>query len=284
MVGIADLFSGTSFAQNLVRTNAAVSRPNFELQFNIMQNTIIDRLNDKIAEITADDGLQNDKIDVFLLNSAKKLNSFQQGIEKFIFENTGNANGVSSISERLDQLDAALDAGDTDAFNTALGKVNETTGLLTVTDGSTVGIYSNDGIQKLRNSGVVRFDNGGTTTKATSLSDFADTAAARTAVSNARTETSNVIMGLILKAEGAEVVRKNTSTRLDSTLLQIEVARIADEADKATEIAKLREEYGQLLNAISLAFESSQTLTEQLGAKLFEPPELQSGSVINLFI
>ena len=177
MVGISDLFSGASFAQNLVRTNAAVSRPNFELQFNILQNTIIDRLNEKIAEVTADDGLQNDKIDVFLLQSAKKLTSFQQGIEKFIFENTGNANGVSSISERLDQLDAALDAGDTDAFNTALGKVNETTGLLTVTDGSTVGIFSNDGIQKLRNSGVVRFDNGGTTTKATSLSDFADTAA-----------------------------------------------------------------------------------------------------------
>jgi hypothetical protein len=284
MVGISDLFSGASFAQNLVRTNAAVSRPNFELQFNILQNTIIDRLNEKIAEVTADDGLQNDKIDVFLLQSAKKLTSFQQGIEKFIFENTGNANGVSSISERLDQLDAALDAGDTDAFNTALGKVNETTGLLTVTDGSTVGIFSNDGIQKLRNSGVVRFDNGGTTTKATSLSDFADTAAARTAVANARTETANVITALVLKAEGAEVVRKNTSTRLDSTLLQIEAARIADEADKATEIAKLREEYGQLLNAISLAFESSQTLTEQLGAKLFEPPELQSGSVINLFI
>jgi len=283
MVGVTDLLAGGSVAQGLYRTSNLAGRPAFELQFNVLQNTIIDRLNQKIDEVSADDGLLNAKVDVFLANSAKKLTAVQQGIETFIFENARNINGISAIAEHLDNLDLALDEGDTAAFDSSLEKLNNTTGYLKITDGTSVGIYTSDGIQKLRNSGVVRYDNAGTDTKATQYADFADATAARSAVAAARTEIGNIAEALILKSEGAEVVRQKTAQNLNSTLLQIEAAQIADQATKAEEIAKLREEYGQLLNALSLAFETSQVLTERLGTKLFEPPELDSGSVVNIF-
>ena len=283
MVGVTDLLAGGSVAQGLYRASNLAGRPNFELQFNILQNTIINRLNDKIDEVSADDGLQNAKVDVFLANAAKKLNVVQQGIETFFFENARNINGVSAIAEHLDNLDLALDEGDTAAFDASLEKVNNTIGYLKVTDGTSAGIYTSDGIQKLRNSGAVRYDNGGTPTKATQYADFADATEARAAVAAARTEIGNIAEALVLKAEGAEVVRQKTTQNLNSTLLQIEAAQIADQATKAEEISKLREEYGQLLNALSLAFESSQVLTERLGAKLFEAPELDAGSVVNIF-
>ena len=87
MVGVIDLFSGGNVAQGLFRASNIATTPNFELQFNTLQNTLIGRLNEKIAEAQADDGLVNGKIDAFLAQAAMKLSATQQGLEIFIFEN-----------------------------------------------------------------------------------------------------------------------------------------------------------------------------------------------------
>ena len=284
MANINDLFSGANLAQGLFRAGNLAYKPNFELQFNTLQNTIIDRLNEKIAQAQASDGLLNSKIDAFLVQAAKKLSATQQGLETFIFQNYRNINGISALASKLDELDSALNASDTAGFNTALTKLNEIVGYLKVTDGSAVGIYTTDGIQKLRISGVVRYDDGGTPTRATALSDFADTSAASSAITAARTEIGNISAALIDKTSGAEDLRARAATNLHSTLMQIKAAQVADSASKAEEIAKLKDEYAQLLTVVSLAFESNQTLTEQLGRKLFEEPDIESGSVLNLFI
>ena len=78
--------------------------------------------------------------------------------------------------------------------------------------------------------------------------------------------------------------RENTAKNIRATILQIEAARIAEQADKANEVAKIREEYGQLLNALSLAFESSQVFADQLGQKLFDPNAVPAGSVVNILL
>ena len=283
MVGAANMLGGSNFAQALVRTSDLAGKPQFELQFNILQNTIIDRLNEKIEDAIAEDDLQNGKIDIFLLESAKKLTTVQQGIEQFTFENAHNIRAMVPILEHLENLGSKLSANDTDGFNKELARLNNTTGKLKITNGVTVGIFSDDGIQKLRNAGVLRYDDSGTAKRATSLSDFADNAAASAAIDAAKNEIANVSTSLVYKQEGAEVVKQGTANSLNSTLLQIEAARVADQGKKAEEITKLREEYGHLLNALSLAFESSQVLTNKLGSALFEAPRLDTGSVLNLF-
>jgi len=284
MVGVTNLQMGGNIAQGLVRANSIASKPAFELQFNMLQNTIIDRLNKKIIEAQAEDELQNGKIDFFLLQSAKKLQRVDEGIKRFLYENAHNTRAMGPILKHLDKLDDALDANDTTAFNKELKKLNTTTGKLKVTDGSTVGIFIDDGIRKLRNSGVVRYDDSGTAKRATTLGDFASISDARAAVAAARTEIPYIVDTLVYKQQGAETVRQATEKSLNSTILQINAALIADQANKAEEIAKLREQYGQLLNVLSLAFESSQILTDRLGTALFEGPQFDKGSVINLFI
>ena len=92
----------------------------FELQFNMLQNTIIDRLNEKIKEAQAEDELQNGKIDFFLLQSAKKLQRVDEGIKRFLYENAHNTRAMGPILKHLDKLDDALDANDTNAFNKEL--------------------------------------------------------------------------------------------------------------------------------------------------------------------
>ena len=97
-------------------------------------------------------------------------------------------------------------------------------------------------------------------------------------------QIANIASVLLLKAEGAENIRENTDKNLKSTILQIEATLIADQADKANEIAKIRDEYGQLLNALSLAFETSQTFADQLGQRLFDPNAVPAGSAVNILL
>ena len=63
MVGTIDIFGGTNIAQGLVRTAMMAARPNFEYQFNQLQNAVIDRLNASIEEVNADDTLVNNKVE-----------------------------------------------------------------------------------------------------------------------------------------------------------------------------------------------------------------------------
>ncbi len=283
MVGEAGFLSGVSFAQSFASVQLAAARPSFELQFNNLQNAVIDRLNDKINEATADDGLVN-KIDSFLLSQEKKLRRFQGDLELFTFNNGRNINAVGELARQLDDLATALDGGDTTTFNNILKTIDNVIGNTVVTNGTSIGIYISDGIQEIRRDGLLTYDDGGTATKATSLSDFADTAEAESAITSAIAKISQISDILLLKAEGAEVLRQKTGSNLSSAILQIQAAQTAEEAEKAAEIAKIREEYAQLLNMISLAFESSQVFSEQLSARLFSPDSVPPGSAVNILL
>ncbi len=283
MVGSADIFGGGNIAQALVRTAALASRPNFELQFNQLQNAIIDRLNDKIAEVSADDGLVNGKVDIHLLNEEKRLLKFGNDVDKFIFDNSRNINGVNGLIGKLTDLSTALTNNDTTTFDKVLSDVNETLGKLHLSNGISVGIYISDGVHEIRRDGLVKYDNAGTTTQATSRSDFADDAEASAAISAAQTKASRILETLIFKAEGAAVVQDKAAKNLNATLLEIQAALVADEADKAVAIGKVRDQYAQLLNSISLAFESNLALTDKLATGLFEAPNIDTGSVVSIF-
>lgn len=283
MVGIGDIFSGSNFAKGLSSLSTASARPNFELQFSLLQNTIIDQLNEKIEQASADSGLANN-VDAFLISAEKKLVRFSNDLIDFTFDNNRNINAVGELTQQVEELDAALAGDDFDAFNNTLGLVNDTVSKTTVTNGATVGIFISDGIENIRRDGLLSYDNAGTTTKATQYTDFADKAAAQAAVDAARTELASIAQVVLLKAESAEKLRENSDTKLSATVLQIQAAQIADEADKAAEIGKIRDEYSQLLNSISLSFEVSFGLADQLAANLFDPDRVPGGSAVNIIL
>jgi len=283
VVGITDLFSGNSFAKGLSSLSTASARPKFELQFNQLQNTIISQLNDKINQVSADDGLKNN-IDVFLLNTEKNLVRFQDNLHGFNLDNNRNINAVGEMARQLNLMDTALAGNDTNAFNVALDRINATVAQTTVTNGTTVGIFIADGLQEIRRDGLLSVTNGGTTTKATKFADFPDQATAQATVDAAQAKLVNVAQVLLLKADSSEKLRVNTDTKLNATILQVQAAQIADEAEKAAEIGKVRNQYAQLLNAISLSFEVSNGMADQLAAGLFSANKVPSGSVLNIFL
>ena len=283
MVGTIDLFRSNNIAQSLVRNATLAARPNFELQFNQLQNAVIDRLNKTIKEVSADDGLVKGKVDTHLLNEEKRLTRFGGNVDNFIFDNSRNINGVNGLIGQLTELSTALTNNDTTKFNSVLTKINETLGKLHLSNGIAVGIVIPDGIHEIRRDGLISFDNAGTTTKATSRSDFADDAAASAAILTAQTKAARILETLVFKAEGALVVQEKSAKNLNATLLEIQAALVAGEADKAIAIGKVRDQYAQLLNTLSLAFESNQALTDKLATGLFEDPSFDSKSVVSIF-
>ena len=281
MVGVPDLLAGRSFASAFGTLASAAARPNFEVQFNILQNSIIDRINKDIERIN--EASTENQVDAFLLLSQKKLTIFKDNLERFTFVNARNAWTIPELKTKLDQLTAAVNANDTATFDSVLAQVNEIVGNMQVPDGTNVAITIPDGIAALRRDGILNVDRAGVTTKITAYSQFANSAEALAAIASAQTRLDSSFVSVMIKAEAAENIRVLTEKNLTSTVFAIESARTASEAEKAVELAKVRENYAQLLNALSLAFESSQAMAEQLGKNLFDPNKVAPGSVMNLF-
>ena len=283
MVSITNLFSTQNFSKAMVDNALAAHSPTFELQFNILQNTIIDRLNDKIKDAQAETQLEN-TIDPFLLAEEKKLLRFSDDLRRFKFFNGKNINAAGELLRQLDTMDTALTDNDTDAFNTALTRVNDTISKMTRTHGESIGIFIDDGVHAIRRDGLVKYDDGsGNTDQASELSDFSSTSDARDAVTAAHTKVLTIASVLLLKGEAVEGVQHYTEKELRSTILQVQAARIANEAEKAAEIAKLQESYAHLLNTLSLAFETQRIQGQQFAKQLFSLNKVPSGSILNLF-
>ncbi|MBM3565925.1 MAG: hypothetical protein FJX42_07420 [Alphaproteobacteria bacterium] len=282
MTGPADILSGRSLAYGLASLGTMAARPNFELQFNILQNSIIERINREIEKVNEN---STERIDAFLLSSQRKLDLFKVNIETFQFFNNRNAWAVPELKTKLDTLDAALStipSPDTAKFDAALSQINEIVGLLYSPNGYVVGISLDDGITALRRDGLINVTRNGEKIKVTSYSQFVDGVEAGNAISKARTQLDVIYNNVILKAESAEILHVMTAENLTSVSFQIEVTKTAAQAEKAQEMTKLRESYGRLLNSISLAFESNQALAEQMGRALFDPNHIDAGSAVNI--
>jgi hypothetical protein len=280
MVGTPDILAGRSVAYGLATLSTVSARPNFELRFSILQNTVIDRLNEEIAAVNE---ASRESVDAFLVLSQKKLEVFQANIDAFSFANSHNAWTLSELVDKLDQLQSALDASNTTYFNTVLGKINETVGKMTVPNGAVVGIFLDDGITAIRRDGLINVTRSGAKVRVTDYSQFTDAAEAQAAIDNARTTITTSLNAVLARAEAELKLRQVTDKNLTATVFQIEAAKTAKEAELASELAKLREKYAQFLNALSLAFESNQALAEQLGKGLFDPNKVDPGSVLNIF-
>ncbi len=283
MVGIPDLFSGRSVAYGLASLGTMSSRPDFEMQFNILQNSIIERINKEIEKVNES---STENVDVFLLHSQRKLEIFSENLNNFRFFNGRNAWTIPDLQTKLDTLESAratFPAPDAARFDATLAEINAAVGNMQVPNGYTIGIPLDDGIGAIRRDGLINVTRGGAVERVTSYSQFTDATEAYDAIVAARAKLNTTYNSVLLKVESGEKLRVMTQQNLTSVSFQIESARTAAEAEKAAELIKLKEQYGRLLNSISLAFESNQAMAEYMSRSLFDPNKVDSGSVMNLF-
>ena len=280
MVGIPDIFTGRSLAYGLSTLGNVSARPNFELQYNILQNSVVDRINKELENIQAS---STETVDVVLVSTKNKLTIFRDNVHTFVYQNSRNAWTVADLKTKVDGLSAALNNGDTAGANVLLAQIDRNVGNMTVPNGTSIGIFLQDRIAAIRRDGLINVDRGSGPIKITSFSQFANNGEAVTAYNNAIAKLDSVANAVLANAEGAEKLRGLADKNLVAVSLEIESAKLASQAEQAAALKKVRDQYAQFLNALSLAFEGNQAMAEQLGKNLFNPNQISPGSVMNMF-
>ena len=251
----------------------------FELQFNLLQNTLINRHNDKIEEISTTPASVRHKIDSLakrqqnLVNALPALADFRQGnlnnkgaLEKLFDE-------VSTLFQTFNQ-DANVDADEVAAFETQREIVAQKMENLYVFSHPDI----NDGkvIQRLKEDvAAVRAleVNVGTLASNSGVAD--SLTALQTEVSVAITVTQNTVSTTL-----------DLEQRIESKFADVESKLIElttkEQARREAEIADAEGVLGNLLRALSLSFESNSQLSQALTNRLkpFTPPP---GSTLNIF-
>lgn len=291
--GSSLLGTGSNTAQNLAQLQMSAARPGFNLQFNALQNVVIGRMNDKINQLNSvnshralDDSLK-----------AQRAAFVQLGtdIEPVRTATLSNYHALNAISDQLSHLNeqaADAAAGNTDAFDKTLAAINDLSANLKVVDGTSIGIVVSDGTERLKRDGVLMVPNAdGTETQATSYGDFFKDAGADptnpapvlVAITSALNKLFNVQDGNQVRAEILATTMDNIQTGVNKIDTQMAVQAQLDLANKAAEVAKIKQQYSYTLQALSLAFESSQSMADALTQRLSSQMQVQPGSVMSLF-
>ena len=274
MVGIGTIFQGPndgfSVARTLGRLAVIAQRPNFELQFNILQNKLIDQLVKKIEKL--DDKSVVNNVDVFLELEKKRLQRLTPLVNRFknqTFMNLANTNG---LIDNLDKLKTLASGSDAAAFDTLLAKIDKELLSIRKVDGLAIGFNVRDGLLKVRDEGLGISD----------FSSYGNATDREAAVTSALAKLDSGVLVLLSNLDAISTLKESVGSKLTSVTLQIETVQLADTGEKIAEIKKLREKHSQFLNALSLAFEINQARAELLTEMLLEPPNFGKGTVLDI--
>lgn len=275
MIGIGAFFQGAnngfvSVARSLGRLAVIAQRPNFELQFSILQNKLIDQLAEKIEKL--DDKSVVNNVDVFLELEKRRLQRLTPLIDRFknqTFMNLAITNGVIDDLNTLKTLASGSDAA---AYDNLLAKIDKELLSIRKVSGLAIGFNVRDGLVKVRDEGL----------GISNFSSYADATEREDAVTAARSKLEIGVLVLQSNLDAINTFQESVGSKLASVTLQIEAVQLADTGEKIAEIKKLRDKHSQFLNALSLAFEINQARAELLTGMLLEPPKFGKGTVLDI--
>ena len=274
MVGIGTIFEGIrddfSVARNIGRLAIIAQRPNFELQFSILQNQLIDQLTDKIEKLNDKTVVNN--VDVFLGLEKKRLERMPPLVNRFknqTFMNLAITNGLTNDLATLKTLAPGSDAS---AFDTLLTKIDRELLSIRKVDGLAIGFNVKDGLLKVRDDGLGISD----------FSSYGNATDREAAVTSALAKLDSGVLVLLSNLDAINTFKESVGSKLTSVTLQIEAVQLAETGEKLAEIKKLRAKHSQFLTALSLAFEINQARAELLTEMLLEPPNFGKGTVLDI--
>ncbi len=274
MLGIAAILqnagNGFSLARTLGRLAIIAARPNFELQFNILQNKLIEQLAAKIEKLNDETVVNN--VDVFLELEKKRLQRLMPLVDGYKNQNLINHRITNGLIDDLKSLETLASGSDATAFDNLLAKIDKELLSIRKVDGLAIGFNVRDSLVKVRDEGL----------GITNYSSYADATERVDAVAAARSKLEFSLLVLTTNLDAINSFQENVTSKLSSVTLQIEAVQLADTAEKLGEIKKLRDKHGQFLNALSLAFEVNQARAELLSEMLLEPPKFGKGTVLDM--
>ncbi len=254
----------------LGRLAIIAQRPNFELQFNILQNKLIEQLANKIEKLGEESVVNN--VDVFLGLEKKRLQRLTPLVDRFKNQTIMKLAVTNGVINNLNTLETLASGSDATAFDNLLAKVDKELLSIRKVDGLAIGFNVRDGLVKVRDEGL----------GISNYSSFADATERADAVDAARSKLESGVLVLLANLDAINSFKDNVDSKLSSVSLQIEAVQLANTGEKLAEIKKLRDQHSQFLNALSLAFEVNQARAELFSEMLLEPPKFGKGTVLDI--
>ena len=275
MLGIGTFFQGVnngfvSVARTLGRLAIIAQRPNFELQFSILQNKLIDQLAEKIEKLNDKSVVNN--VDVFLELEKKRLQRLSPLVDRFKNQTFMNLAITNGVIDDLSTLKALASGSDATAFDNLLAKINKELLSIRKVSGLAIGFNVRDGLVKVRDEGL----------GISNFSSYADATEREDAVTAAKSKLEFGVLVLLSNLDAINTFQESVGSKLASVTLQIEAVQLADTGEKIAEIKKLREKHSQFLTALSLAFKINQARAELLTGMLLDPPRFGKGTVLDI--
>lgn len=246
------------------------ARPTFELQFNILQNQLLNQLADKIEGLN--DTSTVNKFDAFLGIEKKRLGRLLPLAKTYSNKTLMNYKTINGTLANLYKLSTLASGTDDAAFNSLLATITKDVDNLQNPRGFAIGFVMKDGLEYLRADGI----------GVSSYASYADTASREAAVSSALTALSSAFDILTINIDIARKFTGEVEAKLVGVNLQIEATLVADQAAKIDEIQKLRAAHAIFLKSLSLAFEVAQERAMLFTQRLLEPPSLNTGTILDM--
>lgn len=272
-------FTGSAFysstATAMVQLAQAAARPNFELQFNIAQNTALERLNKEI-EAFQDDDFGRAKTALLRIKAARLERELAE-VQDYKTVVASNRLTVKDTLDQLDALRALADPASVTAFEAKRTEVLETLDKLRTATASRLG--APDGLGQAKADGLAAIE-------AIATNDFAtaaDIQAAQDAIDAVAAEFGQSLSILEVNQGLATNLVKSVDRVLDEARLKIDDITIAERKQQIDKIQELQERTATILTTVSLAFEGAQYMSDFVTQNTVLPQEIEPGSVLNLF-
>lgn len=270
--------SATSFAYTLAKTQLAGQQVQFNLQFNLLQNSLIKQYNAKVEKINATPSSVQRHVDA-LSKEDKNLVSTLSALTDFHDGNSKNNGTLGSIYDEITQLFATYDQNNTvdssevAAFDKKRDDIaNRINNLYVysyngINDGNVIQ-YLKQQVDKLKSleltTGTLD-SNSAVTDSLTTLQDQVNTAI---------TVTNNTA-SLALQQE------QTVQAKFASNDAEIQALTTQEQARRQTEITDAKASLSNLLQALSVSFDTNSGLASALSDRL-GPVTPAAGSPVNI--
>ena len=273
MVGINAALDVQSFSVGAALGNLSniSARPNFELQFNALQNRLLDQLVEKIEALNDDTIVNN--VDVFLELQKKRLSRLTPFLDEYETKTVSNYKTALGMSDDLADLETLASGGDATAFDTLLAQLDSDLQLVRNVSGLSVGLNVEDGLVRIQTDGL----------GIGSYASYGSDADRLQAVTDAKTKLDIAASVTTINLNNIRSVKESVLEKITSVTIQIEAVQIADKTEKTEEIKQMRDDHALLVKMLSLAFEVNQSRNEVFTQQLLNGPQFQPGTVLDLF-
>ncbi len=273
--GLKNSFATISMAEQMVRISRLAAGPAFELQFSIAQNTVLDRLDKEILQ------LQEEKAST---GATALLEVNITGLKRDVGEIGAYADRAKSnrittqdTIANLSNLVALADPSTVAEFDALLASTIADIEKLQTPLFERFG--APDGLRKVKADALAQLN-------ALAHNNFAtngDITSVQATLNALSADFAGALVITTINANAGFELSQNTNARITDLDAEIISIKLGAQAEKIDDIEKKKAQFAQILTSLSLSFEASKALTDYIIQATIFKPEVEPGSILNLF-